>query len=153
MATITVGEYIVVVPEHYSVQEFNQFRDMPNFLRGLPFDWDVIKRMPTVYIVRFGEQELSFCAHPSEDEPEGLAESVFHQTYVRPPLEDVIIHGIPGKAYGSFGDTFSRKDWWLKAPGSHVISFCFQGKGTVSDKTKSEVAAIMNSVRQGGYAA
>jgi hypothetical protein len=148
MANIAVGEYTVVVPDRYTVEEFNQFRDMPPFLRGLPFDWDVVKRTPTVYSVRFGQQWLSFHALPPGEEPDGLAEMIFNQTRVRPPLEDVIIHSIQGKACGNFGDTFSGKEWWLKAPGAHVISFRFEGPGSVSEETKTEVADIMNSLRR-----
>jgi hypothetical protein len=153
MAAIAVGEYTVVVSDQYAVEEFNQFRDMPAFLRDLPFDWDIVKRTPTVYTVRLGEQWLCFHALPPNDEPDGLAEMIFHQTRVRPPLEDVVVHDIPGKAYGGFGDTFSCKEWWLKAAGSHVISFRFEGPGAVSEKTKAEVARIMNSVRRTDYAA
>ena len=152
MAAIAVGEYTVIVPDQYSVEEFNQFRDMPAFLRDLPFDWDTVKRTPTVYTVRFDGQWLCFAALPL-GEPDDLAETVFNQTRVRPPLEDVVVHGIPGKACGGFGDVFSCKEWWLKERGSHVISFRFEGPGTVSEKTKSEVARIMNSVRRTGSTA
>jgi hypothetical protein len=153
MAAIQVGEYTVVVPDHYVVEEFNQFRDMPAFLRDLPFDWDIVKRTPTVFTVRFAEQWLSFHALQTADEPEGLAEMVFNQTRVRPPLEDVVVNGIAGKACGGFGDTFSGKEWWLKESGSHTISFRFEGPGSVSEFTKAEAAKIMNSVRRTGYAA
>ncbi len=153
MAAIAVGEYTVTVSDEYSVEEFNQFRDMPAFLRDLPFDWEAVKRTPTVYTVRFGSQWLCFHAWPQDNEPDDLAEMIFDQTRVRPPLEDVVVHGIAGKAAGGFGDSFSCKEWWLKANGSHVISFRFEGPGPVSEQTRSEVARIMNTVRRTSYAA
>jgi hypothetical protein len=57
-----------------------RFRDMPESLRDLPFDWNAVKRSPTVYTVRFGEQWLSFHTMPSNFEPENLAESIFNRT-------------------------------------------------------------------------
>jgi hypothetical protein len=150
MRAIVVGQYVVSVPDQFVVEDYNQYRDMPDFLRGMPFDWNLVRQTPTVYSVRFGEQSLSFHALVAEFNPENLAEVVFNQTGSRPELEDVEINGIQGKSCGFFGD-YSRKEWWLRADHLHVICFCFQGMGAVTQATESAIAMIMNTLRRDGH--
>ena len=152
MQVLRIGEYTVSIPDDRPVEEFNQYRDMPDFLRHLPFDWETIRKLPTIYTVRFGEQWLSIGALPHKEEPEGLAEMVFEQTRVRPELKDVAINGIRGKTLGAYADVYSSKAWWLKK-GSHGIEFRFQGAGNVSAETRTAVDAILNSVAHVGYVA
>ena len=129
----------------------NAIRDMPAFLRHLPFAWEIVEQSPTVYTVRLGQQSFSFWAITSESNPERLADFVQEMTRHKPPLQDVVVNGIHGKAFGGFSDDYSSRAWWLRAEGSHVISFHFEGPGVVAQATKTEIDAIMNSLRRHIY--
>jgi len=152
MKLISIGEYSVLIPEQYTIEEFSQYRDMPQMLRHLPFDWDAVRKTPTVYTVRFGECQLSFHALPPDTEPQDLADALFNQTRVRPELRDAVINGIPGKVAGGYSDAFSSEEWWLKQ-GSHGIAFHFRGVGPVSKEMKSEAEKILHSIGYAGHVA